>query len=311
MKNYLDESGNIHLSYYLEAADILNIKYEVLVKSLLARFEHQNKHWFIINTVTPLVNSPGKTIAYRKNLTNIVLAKAGIPIPKQRVLKNVEEAIGFFNENKSIVIKPEQGIGGKGVSILPGSFEEVKSCFENSKGYTDSVIIGEEYISGENYRLLTLGEKVIGALRRTKPKITGDGGSTVEKIIKTQNPKIPLDAETVKELKRQGLTLQSIPTKGQVVYARQNTNLTTGGETEECHKEVHPYYEELAVKAIKAIGIKLGGVDLITEDITKPAKCAINEINYNPGLRIHYQANKGDKVKVAIPIMEYIRDNEI
>jgi hypothetical protein len=37
-------------------------------------------------------------------------------------------------------------------------------------------------------------------------------------------------------------------------------------------------------------------------------KCGINEINYNPGLRLHYKVNEGEVVKVAVPIMEYIRD---
>ena len=69
-EQYLKEAGNVHLLYYLEAADILNIKYEVIVKGLMARFEYGNKHWFIINTVTPLVPTPSTTICKRKQLTN-------------------------------------------------------------------------------------------------------------------------------------------------------------------------------------------------------------------------------------------------
>jgi glutamate--cysteine ligase len=74
--------------------------------------------------------------------------------------------------------------------------------------------------------------------------------------------------------------------------------------------EVHDYYKQIAIKAVKIVGSKFGGVDIITENITKPTKLIINEINYNPGLRLHYKVNEGNVVKVAIPIMKYLRDKE-
>lgn len=314
MKNYLSESGNIHLSYYLQAADQLNIEYEVVTKSLLARFSYGKKHWFIINTVTPLVNSPGKTIALRKDLCNKVLKKANISVPEQATLSSTKEAEEFFAKHKNIVIKPKQGIGGKGITILPSNLDEVKIAFDLAKQHDsskkDKVAIGEEYASGDNFRLLTLDDKVIGAVKRLPSSITGDGESTIQNLI-LKNKKIPLDSETQKTVERQGLNLETVLDKNKTIYVRSNTNITTGGTTEEYSEHVHQYYKDIATKAIKAIGIKLGGVDLIAEDITKPAKYAINEINYNPGLRIHYQVDKGEKVPVAVDIMKYLRDNEL
>ncbi len=315
MKNYLKEAGNIHLSYYLEAADSLDIKYEIIVKGLIARFEYKDKHWFIVTTVPPLVNSPGKTIALKKDLTNRILSKAGLPTPKQKTLNSVNDAVEFFKKEKNIVIKPNIGLGGKGVTILPTSHKEVESCFkfahENSKADKDPKVIAEKYIQGENFRFLTLPKEVVGIVKRLKPYVKGDGKSCIKELINKTNPSIPIDIETEKVLKTQGFNLESIPKKGEHIIARNNTNLTTGGKTEEFSKKAHPYYKELAMKAIKAIDIKLGGVDIIAEDITKPGNCVINEINYNPGLRIHYQVDKGEKIKVAIPIMKYIRDNDI
>jgi hypothetical protein len=48
-QEYLKEAGNVHLAYNLEAADILGIKYSI-VKSCIAKFEIEDRHWFIINT---------------------------------------------------------------------------------------------------------------------------------------------------------------------------------------------------------------------------------------------------------------------
>ncbi len=308
MKNYLKEAGNIHLSYYIEAADILEIKYEILVHKLLARFEYNGKHWFIINTVTPLVNTPAKTISIRKGVANLVLKNAGIPVPKQRILNSEAEVEAFLLEFGKVVIKPEQGIGGKGVCVLPSNPEEARRAYRE---VSNGRVIGEEYLSGENFRLLTLGDKVIAVAKRLPAKITSNGKDSIVDLIQRQNPKVPLDSETEKVLRTQGLTLKDIPEANKVIYLRSNTNLTTGGTTRECLNDVHPYYKDIAVKAIKALDMEFGGVDLIAEDITKPGKCGINEINYNPGLRIHYQVTEGEKIKVAIPIMKYIRDKKL
>lgn len=318
-EEYLKESGNVHLAYYLEAADILGIKYS-MVKNCIAKFEAGGRHWFIINTVTPLTCSPSTTISKRKNLTNAILDSYGIDVPKQEVLSSSVDAIKFFNKYKDIVLKPKQQLGGKGVTLLPETEEQViqafNAAYEVDKSRDDAKVLGEEFIKGENYRFLVVGDKVAGIVWRKAPVVIGDSKNTIRELIETSNKErkllvlkpIPIDSEVEIRLKNVGLTLDTIPEEGQVVTLRYNCNLTTGGTTEEYASIVDPYYKELAVKAVKALDLEFGGVDIIAEDITKKGKCGINEINYNPGLRLHYKADKGEKVKVAVPVLEYIRD---
>ena len=322
-KEYLKKAGNVHLAYYIEAADILDIDYEILVYRLIAKFTYQGKHWFIINTVTPLTNSPSATIAKRKNLTNMVLKGANLPVPQQRSLTSTIAALQFFNEFKDIVIKPAQQLGGTGVSILPETEQAVIKAYEialkENKSKTSTKVLGEEFIKGENYRLLVVGDKVIGIIRRKAAHVVGNGKDSLEKLIEITNEEkkkvvlkpILVDSEVETKLRNENKDLSYIPKAGEEVILRYNCNLTTGGTTEECAKETDQYYKDLAVETLKAIGLKFGGIDIITKDITKPSKCAINEVNYNPGLRLHYHANKGNIVKVAIPIMEYIKDKYI
>ena len=320
-KKYIQIAGNIHLSYYVEAADILGINYKVLVPGLMAKFSVENKHWFIINTVTPLVPTPSTTICKRKNLTHLVLKEQGVKVPEQEILTCEMDAIKFYDKYKDIVIKPTQQLGGKGVSILPQNEEQVlkafKIAFDASHAPSDDKkVIGEEFIHGENYRLLVLGDQVIGIVRRKAAHVVGDGEHTVRQLIELENISrkekgllpIPIDNEVMLKLMRDNLNLESVIEKGKELILRYNCNLTTGGITEECANETHDYYKQLAIKAVKAVGSEFGGVDIIAKDITKPDECAVNEINYNPGLRLHYKVDKGEQVKVAIPIMEYIRD---
>lgn len=323
-KNYLKIAGNIHLSYFVEAADILGIEYKILLPGLIAEFNSKKKHWFIINTVTPLVPTPSTTICKRKNLTHLVLKEHGVAVPEQEMLTCEIDAIKFLNNYKDIVIKPTQQLGGKGVSILPQNEEQVlkayKAAFEASHAPSDNAkVIGEQFIHGENYRFLVLGDKVIGIVRRKSAHVRADGQNSIRKLVDITNMQrkadgllpIIVDNETILKLQREGLNLESIPENQQEVILRYNCNLTMGGTTEECASEVHDYYKQLAIKAVKAVGSEYGGVDIIAKDITKPDECAVNEINYNPGLRLHYKVNKGEKVQVAIPIMEYIRDKYI
>jgi D-alanine-D-alanine ligase-like ATP-grasp enzyme len=321
MENYLKIAGNIHLSYYVAAADKLGISYEIVVKGLMAKFTTNGRSWFIINTVTPLNSIPSGTIAKRKYLTNFVLSKAGIPVPAQEKIASEETAVEFFHKYKQIVIKPSQAIGGHGVSILPQNETEVRQAFqiafENSKSKSEIKVLAEEFISGDNYRVLVLGDKVIGVVKRIPAKVTGDGKNTINELIKIENVErqrkllgsIPVDAETIKKLSHENKDLTYIPKLNEIVYLRFNANLTTGGTTQECADEMCQYYKDLCINAVNACGMKFAGVDLITPDITTQSKCAINEINYNPGLRPHYKPDSGKVVDVALEVMKYIAEN--
>jgi cyanophycin synthetase len=319
-KEYLKECGNTHLSYYLEAADFLNIDYKILVHKLLAKFQYQDKVWYIINAAIPLTNSPSSTIVKRKHLTNIVLKEAGIPVPKQVKLNSPIDAIKFFDQYKRIVIKPAQQLGGIGITLLPNTESEVLKAFEyakeknRSKGSTK--VLAEEFIDGENYRLLVLGNQVIGAVRRKAATVLGDGKHTIQDLIDIENEQrekkglspIKVDNEVEIRLNELNMKSDSIPKAGQEILLRYSCNLSAGGTAQECMAEVADYYKDLVIRAIKAVGLEFGGVDIITPNISKKEKCCINEINYNPGLRLHYKVDEGEVVKVAIPIMEYIKN---
>lgn len=319
-EGYLKEAGNVHLAYYIEAADTLGIKYEVLIPSLMAKFQTEKKHWYIINTATPLTNTPSTTIAKRKNLTNTVLANFNIPVPKQEILRTKEDAIKFFNMYKNIVIKPSQQLGGNGVTLLPRNKGDVikafKYAYDKSHANEDSKVIGEEFVEGQNYRLLVLGNRVIGIVRRKSAFAIGNGKDNIKTLIKNKNMErskqllkpILIDNEVKLRLQNLGINMNHVPKAGEEIILRYNCNLSTGGTTQECANETHQYYKDIAINAVHAIGAQFGGVDIITPDITKPSKCVVNEINYNPGLRLHYKVDEGEAVKVAIPIIKYISE---
>jgi D-alanine-D-alanine ligase-like ATP-grasp enzyme len=261
------------------------------------------------NTVTPLTNSPSSTICKRKNLTNMVLKDFNIPVPEQRSLNSAVEALQFFNEFKNIVIKPAQQLGGTGVSILPKTEKEVidayNTALKENKSQSKSKVLGEEFIKGENYRFLVVGKEVIGMIRRKSAHVTGNGRDSVKELIDKENEKkkeeilkpIVVDNEVITKLKNDNIDLSYIPKENEEVILRYNCNLTTGGTTEECSDEVDQYYKDIAVDAVKAIGLSFGGVDIIAENISRPGKCAVNEVTIIHGLRIHLSCKQGENSK--------------
>lgn len=316
----MEQIVNPHLYFYTQAAQALGMTYQVLVPREVHEFSHPNKsRKYIVNRamVPVIVDYVGAEIAKYKNQTSKYLAMKNIPVPKSFAVQAFEELLPIYEVlGKQVVIKPEKGIGGRGITILP-SRTELKTAWELARTVRNSKQVTiEEFITGNNYRLLVLGSKVIAIAERLPAYINGDGSHTIQKLIEISNKErkashlhtITVDNEIKRRLKLEGRTMETIPTQNERVFLRYNCNMSTGGTTLECLDRTHPKYLEIAVKACQAISLEFGGVDLITPDISNfdGVKCAINEINRAPGLRIHYYPDVGRPVNVAKQIWEYI-----
>jgi D-alanine-D-alanine ligase-like ATP-grasp enzyme len=76
---------------------------------------------------------------------------------------------------------------------------------------------------------------------------------------------------------------------------------------------VRGYAQEVidqSAEAVRAVGLRLAGVDVVTPDINRPlaeAGGAIIEVNGTPGFQYHYQvADRAAATRVAIPILDRI-----
>ena len=110
-------------------------------------------------------------------------------------------------------------------------------------------------------------------------------------------------------LAKKKLKLTSVPKKNQVVQVWKNANFSTGGEAEDVTKLVHPDNIKKARQAVKALGLKIGGVDIITKDISQPItenKGKIIEINAIPSLWLHHFPNQGKGRNAAGKIIDYL-----
>jgi cyanophycin synthetase len=71
----------------------------------------------------------------------------------------------------------------------------------------------------------------------------------------------------------------------------------------------HPDNKDMAERTIKAVGLDVGGVDFLTDDITKSYKDiggAIVEVNAAPGFRMHVAPSEGKPRDVAGKVMDML-----
>src|SRR5690606_32529210 len=100
-----------------------------------------------------------------------------------------------------------------------------------------------------------------------------------------------------------------VPAAGEVVYLRENSNISTGGDSIDYTDEMPSSYKEIAVRAVKAVGAVFCGVDMIIEDIAKDAderNYCIIELNFNPAIHMHCYPYKGKNRRAEERILDLL-----
>jgi cyanophycin synthetase len=121
--------------------------------------------------------------------------------------------------------------------------------------------------------------------------------------------RLVLDHQAETLLAKKGYTKDTVPAEGERVFLRSTGNLSTGGTATDVTDLVHPDNVEMAERAVKAIGLDVGGVDFLTTDITESYKDiggAICEINAAPGYRMHMAPSEGRPRDVAGPTLDML-----
>ncbi len=288
----------------------------------LIQFGHGRYQQRIQATVTSRTPHIAVELASDKEETNKILGNLGLPVPRQRLCSREDdavraaEAIGF-----PVVVKPYNGNHGRGVSLNLRTTEQVRAAFQVAQQISRSVVV-EKFVVGDDHRMLVVNSELIAVSKRLPGHVVGDGTRTVEALVAEVNAdprrgighekvltRIEFDHQADRLLAEKGYTRQSVPAAGEVVGLRLTANLSTGGTAEDVTDVVHPDNAEMAVRAIKAIGLDVGGVDFLSPDITESYKTvggAICEVNAAPGFRMHLAPSSGRPRDVAGAVIDML-----
>ena len=306
----------------VRAAEQRDIPWLRLNDQSLVQLGHGKYQQRIQATVTGRTPHISVELASDKEETNKILGGLGLPVPQQELVQSETQAvraarrIGF-----PVVTKPYNGNHGRGISIRLTSDAEVAQGFLAAREHSRSVIV-ETFLEGDDHRLLVVNGELVAATRRTPGHVVGDGEHDIAALVEivNQDPRrgvghekvltrLELDAQAQKMLERAGLTAASVPARGQMVYLRSTANLSTGGTATDVTDVIHPDNREMAERAVRAIGLDVGGVDFLSKNITESYRSiggGICEVNAAPGFRMHVAPSEGSARDVAAPVIDML-----
>lgn len=293
-----------------------------LTEGNLVQLGHGSAQRRIWTAETDRTSAIGESIASDKDLTKTLLASCGVPVPEGSVVRSAAAAWEEAQDiGLPVAIKPVDGNHGRGVSLNLMSEADVHAAYAIASEEGDSsAVLVERFIPGNEHRLLVVGSKVVAAAKGESLWVVGDGTSTVTQLCDSQinidprrgnseefplSPVVPADSDEVMlDLKRQGLTPDSVPQAGQKVLIQLNGNVA-----DDVTDEVHPDVAHVAALAARVVGLDIAGIDLVCEDISRPLeeqRGAIIEVNSSPGLLAHIKPAQGEPRNVGKAIVEHL-----
>ena len=299
-----------------------NIPYIQLKDSNIIQLGYGCNQRRIWATTTSLTSNASVEVAGNKNRTKALLANGGVPVPRGTTvysedgLRDAVEELGF-----PLVTKPLDGNHGKGATIRITNWEDAVAGLKAAKEYSRAVIV-EQFVQGDDYRLLVVNGKLIAAANSTPAAVTGDGSSTIQQLIDKVNEdprrgvghekvltSIKADQHTLDILKGKELALDSVLPTGETLYLKSTANISTGGTATDVTDLVDPYNVLLAERVAGIIGLDICGIDLLTSDIAIPlnqTRGAVIEVNAAPGFRMHISPTDGLPRNVAAPVIDML-----
>ena len=306
----------------VRAAEERRIPWIRLNEQSLIQFGHGRFQQRIQATITSRTSHIAVELASDKEETNRLLAHLGLPVPRQRLVQRADDAVAAAERiGYPVVVKPYNANHGRGISIHLATEEQVRTAFEVAREHSRSVII-ESFISGDDHRMLVVNGELVAVSKRVPGHVVGDGVHTIEQLVDEVNrdprrgighekvlTRLVFDHQAETLLAKKGYTRDTVPADGERVFLRSTGNLSTGGTATDVTDLVHPDNVEMAERAVKAIGLDVGGVDFLTSDIAESYKDiggAICEINAAPGYRMHMAPSEGRARDVAGPTIDML-----
>lgn len=249
------------------------------------------RHCYVFNKTRLIhagqeVRLPFKNKSTMKNF----FVEHALPTPGYAVFSfpydDSELAAKADNIGYPLVVKPINGSMGRGVVTNINHLGELSVAL--SAIGSESLLI-EKQVFGSEYRVYTIGGKLISACRREPASVIGDGVSTVEEIIRRKNqykrrlkfPSIKMDSELSRWLERDGYGMHSVLKKGQVLVLSSKLGRSSGGDVVEGTDSFPDHAKRLVDRLCDALAqyqLPILGIDMVVD------KCHayIIEVNFRP-----------------------------
>ncbi|MBA2610954.1 MAG: cyanophycin synthetase [Bacteroidetes bacterium] len=273
-------------------------------------------------TMTDRTSSIAVDLASNKDETKRMLTEAAIPVANGMCISSLEEVKEVIEKVKfPLVFKPLDGNHGKGASINVKTEAEAIDAFHHAKKYSRKIIV-EKFITGFDFRVLVINHRFIAAALREPAHVIGDGKSTIQQLIDTENKdprrgyghenvltEISIDKETHDQLAKFNYNLDTVLKKDEQCYLKGTANLSTGGTSTDVTDIMHPTNIFICERISRVIGLDICGIDIMAQNLSEPLETSggvVLEVNAAPGFRMHLAPAKGLPRNVAAPVIDML-----
>jgi cyanophycin synthetase len=275
-------------------------------------------------TMTSKTSSLAVDIAGDKDMTRKLLASAGLPVPRGEIVRSEDEAVAAARRiGFPVVTKPLDGNHGRGVELDLRTDRAVRAGFKRAlKEARRGQVVVESFVTGNDYRVLVVGGRMVAVAERVPAHVIGDGTHTVAELVDQTNrdprrgighekvlTKIKVDEAAIALVKKQGFAMADVPAEGALVKLVATGNMSTGGISIDRTWEAHEENVEIAEEAARVVGLDVAGIDFLAPDITQPVRetgGAIVEVNAAPGFRMHTHPTEGEPQYVAKDVVDQL-----
>ncbi|MEJ0021531.1 MAG: hypothetical protein WDN47_03010 [Candidatus Doudnabacteria bacterium] len=241
-----------------------------------------------------------------KHLLKQKLLEHRIPVAAGGSFTDLTDALKAFQTmDKPVIVKPRAGSRGRHTTTNIYAKEDFIKAFKIAKQLCHWVIV-EEHLFGDVQRGTIIGDKLIGVLGGSPPRVTGDGVHTIAQLIKIKDAERPAKVKQIKVneyfMQRSGLAMDLILAREQTVDLSEKIGVNYGGTSYDCTDETHPETKQMLVEAAKILDISILGFDFIVPDITKSykeQKSGIIECNGAPFIQLHHDPLIGKSINAA------------
>jgi len=319
------ESMEMSTQLLMRAALCKGVSVEILDASEnFIRLSRDNHSQLVVQATKTSLDDYAAILAMEnKVVTKKLLAEQGIAVPAGEQYANLQDAVADFAlySNRAFVIKPKSTNFGLGISIFKqgASLAQFQKALEFAFSYDQTILI-EYFITGREFRFFLIDGKLEAILLRVPANVLGDGKRSIRELVTEKNKdtrrghsyrrpleKIVLGEEEALFLELQGASFDSIPDDGEIIYLRENSNISTGGDSIDFTDIIHDSYKRIAEHASKVLNVRITGLDMMIDDVASPAEMdnhAIIEMNFNPAIHIHCFPYIGENRRLNFKIIK-------
>jgi cyanophycin synthetase len=228
-----------------------------------------------------------------------LVRRLGFPGVEHGVADNSANAVRVAAQiGYPVVIKPIDSSQGRGVTVGVISDEDVIAAFAQAHAFSPGRVVVERFVHGDDHRLAVHGGRLAYALRRSPPRVVGDGKHTVAELINIENEsrpdahvnkgylkKLKVDDNMLAVLRAQQLSLHDRVVAGRLVTLRGSSNISGGGTFIDVTDLIHPDIRNMSEAIARCFRLDAVGIDFITPDIGRSWQampCAVTEVNSSP-----------------------------